>query len=393
MWSKEGSLWVYTARPVAPEKRGAWEPDGGGRPLALFDFDSTLHPYRGKGPRAEMTLRLLKTLSADHGHRVVIFSNRSKASFGALAELRRYVERLEGMGGRCDVYAATARDRCRKPQLGAWEAFCRRRGVAPSEALLLKSFYCGDAAGRATDFSAADRRFAHNAGLPFHVPEQLLGRAACAKGEAAPFYPAPAPPLAAETAAGRPAPWACEGELAAAGSEERRAAASAALAAAGAADVVVLVGSPASGKSSFARRLAAEKGFRVAGNDAARAAGQSGAAFLAAALASGSRVVVDNTHATRAGRARTVAAARAARPTARVALVWVRAPPALCAHLDGLRCDSDETGGTPLLPRPVIPVYWKKFEAPAAAEADALVPLDFAWAPGTPPERARRRYG
>lgn len=37
-----------------------------------------------------------------------------------------------------------------------------------------RSFFVGDAAGRSGDHSDTDRKWAHNAGLPFYVPEECF---------------------------------------------------------------------------------------------------------------------------------------------------------------------------------------------------------------------------
>jgi bifunctional polynucleotide phosphatase/kinase len=391
MWKQDGTLWVYTGpRWVA------------GRPLAMFDFDSTLHPYRGKGPDTGLSCGLLAVLTNLAGRNVVIFSNRSKKDFGALRALRDFVALLEAAGGSCDVYAATARDRNRKPQQGAWERFLRDRGVALTPFLRGASFFCGDAAGRASDFSASDRGFAVNAGVRFCVPEQIFGAHNVAKGVEAGTLLGPAPPLDPR--------WSIEAELAAAAAPERAAAAARVLEEAAGYDMVLMVGSSASGKSRFARRLGGI-GFKVASQDVQGTKARC-KAFLAAQLSqAGTQVVVDNTHRSGVVRAEYIAAARAARPGLRVAIVWVTTPQAVCLHLDGLRCDSDPSGGTPLLPRPVIPSFWKNFEPPDGEwqgppadetpgaypswvweQADALLVLDFAWDPAASPGALGKRY-
>jgi DNA 3'-phosphatase len=393
MWTYNDSLWTYAAT--------LWVP---GRPLALFDFDSTLHPCRGKGPGAALSSALLAALGVLGGRNVVIFSNRTSASFGALQALRDYVELVEAAGGSVDVYAATARDRNRKPQRGAWEHLCASRGVALTPFQRAASFYCGDAAGRASDFSTSDRGFATNIGIRFCVPEQIFGAHNLAKGVEAGTILASAPPLSEV--------WSIEAELAAAASPARQAHAEEVLAAvAEGYDVVLLTGSPAGGKSTFARRLAAAGPFSLVSRDI-QGCNARCKSFVSAELAKpGQKVIIDNTNRSGELRRSYIDAARKARPESRVAIVWVATPQKVCAHLDGLRCDSDPSGATRLLPRPVIPGFWKHFEEPDGEwqgppadqtggaypswvweGAQELYTVEFAYAPGTPATVTEKRY-
>jgi bifunctional polynucleotide phosphatase/kinase len=76
-------------------------------------------------------------------------------------------------------YAATGKDIFRKPCIGMFEHFMKHQ-VLDHTLNKNESFFVGDAAGRiaqgktATDFSCSDRKFAHNAGLPFHTPEAFF---------------------------------------------------------------------------------------------------------------------------------------------------------------------------------------------------------------------------
>ena len=379
-WTLKGTLWVYEGR--------RWLP---GRPLAMFDFDSTLHRYKNKGPRAEQSLGLLSTLSNHAEFNIVIFSNRAAGGAENIGALKDYVRRLEEKQGHVDVYASTARDRNRKPQLGGWEAFCAGRGVRLTPGLRACSYFCGDAAGRAADFSANDRRFAGNIGVPFYVPEQLFGAAHCARPSKAALYPAPPPPVDEER-------YGYEAEMALAESPERRRAADDVFEAAAGAPAVIMVGSPASGKSTFARRLKG-RGFVVASLDAVKTKAKL-YALIDRAVASGKKVVVDNTNSSRQSRRNIIEKVSRALNQhgyplegCRILVVWAATPRKVCLHLDGLRCDSGKN--VELLPRVVIPTYWKYFEQPRPEELGdgcRLARLDFAWAEDTPGDLRARRY-
>lgn len=71
------------------------------------------------------------------------------------------------------IYVAKQYDLYRKPNLGLWSLMKKDLGVS----LSVKSFFCGDAAGRLgdkKDFSDTDRKFALNIGIKFCTPEELF---------------------------------------------------------------------------------------------------------------------------------------------------------------------------------------------------------------------------
>lgn len=448
MWEHVGTIWRY---------QGPGWVDG--RPLAMFDFDSTLHMYRKSGPVAGVGEALVAALSRDGGRNVVIFSNRSTDKFSGLANIRGFVERVEEAGGSCDVYAAAARDRNRKPQVGAWERFLRDRDVTLTPWLRGGAFYCGDAAGRLADFSASDRNFARNIGIRFRVPEQLFGIACYVSRddpETVRYYeepPVPAsfwddPPLweinqgcgrktpvfdsrledfldreyeAGEEAAwqeivvhgtlspeerelliaarlkygadkwDRHLSWNLSDELTLARSEERRARYQLVVDAVGGYDVVIMIGSPASGKSTFARAAAAAHGFEIVSQDVYKTRARTLSQMLGH-LSRGARVVVDNTHPSE--EARRFYREPAQRAGASTCAVWMSTPELFCQHLDGLRCDSDASGNTPLLPRMAFYKYFSGLhgEEPRDADTCPLFVVEFAFAPETPAEVFEKRY-
>lgn len=86
------------------------------------------------------------------------------------------------------LYAATSRDIFRKPRTGMWKEMCEDSGLAQNEIDLGGSVFVGDAGGRTAhvkgstalpkDFSCADRDFASNLGISYQAPEEFfLGEA------------------------------------------------------------------------------------------------------------------------------------------------------------------------------------------------------------------------
>ena len=70
------------------------------------------------------------------------------------------------------VYAATEKDKYRKPATGIWEEFLRDEGLGKVD--LQESLFIGDAGGRKGDFSCSDRNFAANVGIRYVTPEEFF---------------------------------------------------------------------------------------------------------------------------------------------------------------------------------------------------------------------------
>lgn len=381
--------------PSLVARQGAFD---AARPTAMFDFDSTLAPFRGRGPPAELTIRVLRRLAESFN--LVVISNRAAGSGDPLAPLQAYVAALEGahcpqsdapLRRQITVYASLARGRGRKPLTGAWDHLVAKRcaGRRPWFA-----FYCGDAAGRPGDHAATDYLFARNVGVPFTVPVALFGAAAAEP-------PLGGGPWTDPTSYGCAPSAAVEYALQDAATDEaraRRARAQSELEAQAAERGVpclcVLVGSPASGKSKLAAALAERHGIEIASADALGTAGCARA--IERALAAGRSVVVDNTNPEASTRARLAARAQRALARHRIVLCHVATPKPACFHLAAARCQLDASGQTTDLPPVAIHAYWKRLDPPTEDEAKkigaALVVVPFALAEGAPPEIAEWRY-
>eukprot|EP00928_Gymnodinium_smaydae_P090524 TRINITY_DN74312_c0_g1_i1.p1 TRINITY_DN74312_c0_g1~~TRINITY_DN74312_c0_g1_i1.p1 ORF type:complete len:220 (+),score=40.22 TRINITY_DN74312_c0_g1_i1:122-781(+) len=156
--------------------------------IAAFDFDKTLHFGGGAAWRlssAHVPARL-RHLHEVEGYRLVVFSNQHAAGRQRTQELMdkhvaETVARFDDFVAFCglpiEIFIAAARgdigDKYRKPETGMWDLLCSKTlpgAPAPDPG---QSFYVGNAAGRPTDFSNADREFANRAGLTFHTEEWL----------------------------------------------------------------------------------------------------------------------------------------------------------------------------------------------------------------------------
>lgn len=349
---------------------------GGGQPaagkvVAAFDYDGTLVPFRGRGPARELTQRVLCNL-ATHGDafRVVIISNRGAGLTPAEDPLRQYVAELDALTGgpRIDAYAAVG-EKLRKPHAGLWRLVEQR--FRPSRA----SFFCGDAAGRPGDFAATDYGFALAAGVSFVTPEVVFGWGETE--DAPPSMPWPTPDALGcfwPTAPPKKSPDNTYEENAATAADQiieeilAQTAKSCPIA-------VLLVGSPASGKTSFARRLAAageqwsaKRGtnhrFVICNQDTEKADCKKS---FSDALSSLRHAVADNTHATAAARAEYLSRARKER--ALTVIVHLTTPKKTCLALNAAREHR--------VPDVAINAYWKRAEVPQQSECDILYSLPF----------------
>lgn len=339
--------------------RGYAGPDPAGPPARtfLFDLDHTLvatqsgrvHPKDRQDWKwwHDSVPDRLRALAGEPRTLLVVVTNQS----GAAEEPRRalLLGRMEdvcrALGVPLCVLVATADGAARKPRTGAWEFFTRS-----VVAHALPHLFVGDAAGRAAgwapgkkkDFSDTDRKCAVNLGCPFKTPEEFFLGAA----------PAALPPLPNWGAwlDGQPALACSMQDAGARGGQE----------------VVVLVGRPASGKSSLAARVFAPAGYTVVSRDELGTAPRVLKA-VRAALDAGRAVVVDNTNPTVAARKPFVDAAAAAGVPVRA--VVVDTDPAVAAHLNAFRAAT--TGKH--VPRVAINTYASKYAPPGTGEGFAAV--------------------
>lgn len=176
-----GKLYVFTSKGlIASNKIAGYDVDGtiiktkSGNvfPKTIDDWQIAFNEVPGK----------LKSLHKD-GHKIVFFTNQAGISKGKLtiADFRKKIERIIAkINVPIQVFVSTGKGKYRKPILGMWETL-ELKGNQNLSIDKSTSFYCGDAAGRPErkapnkrkkDFSCSDRLFALNIGVPFYTPEQ-----------------------------------------------------------------------------------------------------------------------------------------------------------------------------------------------------------------------------
>lgn len=143
--------------------------------LAMFDLDDTLMKVNSTElimPTIEYAKRCLA-----EGKHVVVISNQYGITKGLTthSEVKERFKLLDtalsrGSGLLSYLYAPD-KDKYRKPMTGMFDLLCKH----VTNPILEQSFYCGDAIGRASDFSVSDLYFAQNCGVTCLGPSSRAG--------------------------------------------------------------------------------------------------------------------------------------------------------------------------------------------------------------------------
>lgn len=295
-WQQFGSLMVYTAAGVK-----------GSDKIAGFDIDGCIittksgkvfptAPDDWKILYPEIQPKLASLLKK--GYKVVFFTNQLGIAKGKLRPevFKSKVEDiLATLKLPVQVFVATGPGIYRKPVMGMWNHLCEK---ANDDMTVDKtrSFYVGDAAGRPEnwapgkkkkDFSCSDRLFALNIGLQFYTPEEyFLG------WKRAPYSLPEFNPTKLDSAARLYDPPSAS--LTSSDTE-----------------VIVAVGFPASGKSSFFHTHVIPKGYVYVNRDTL-GSWQNCVSACERALKEGRSVAIDNTNPDPESRKRYVDVAKAA---------------------------------------------------------------------------------
>ncbi|EPT06187.1 hypothetical protein FOMPIDRAFT_1027013 [Fomitopsis schrenkii] len=210
----------------------------------------------------------------ESGYSVVIITNQALKS-AALAEWKRKIPvigtALSDVPFR--ILAATARDGFRKPMPGMWyelERIFAEDGVQIDRS---NSIFVGDAAGRPTDHASTDRKWALNVEIPFYTPEEYFLKLPAAPYTLPGFHVSSLPrelPRVTPTSTPLIPPHPTQ-------------------------ELVVFVGYPSLGKSSFYRKHFEPLGYVHINQDTLRTREKCVKA-AAEALLEGKSCVVDNTN-------------------------------------------------------------------------------------------------
>ncbi|KAK3089365.1 hypothetical protein FSP39_003057 [Pinctada imbricata] len=290
----------------------------------------------------------LRDLHGD-GYRVIFFTNQAgieKLKVKPEEIMKKVEDMIAELGIPVLCYVCTGENHYRKPSTYMWDFFIKNnnQGVKVD---LSKSTYVGDAAGRAKewapgkpkDFSCSDRKFAANIGLNFATPEEFfLGETA------APFEWGSSDPntyVKGEKKGGSKETYHSKGQ-----------------------EMVLMVGPPASGKSTFRKRFLEPHGY-VAVNRDTMGTVEKCVKAAKEALSEGKSVVADNTNPQADARAKFVELAKKKGIPCRCFVM--KTPLDLCHHLNYVR-QNQTNGGVRRIPDVGYNVYKKNYVAPTKAE-------------------------
>ncbi|KJH51849.1 DNA 3'-phosphatase [Dictyocaulus viviparus] len=296
IWQEEksNSILVFTHNDFSPRSK-----------VAAFDMDGTLITTKsGKVfPVDNSDWRLtynqvaprLQELYDKENFMIVIFTNQKGIQMGRVDKLgfKRKMEMvIAKLGVPAQAFVAITDGNFRKPCIGMWKELEKANGEIIID--LSKSIYIGDAAGRhktktrpKKDHSCADRFFAANVGVTFQTPEEFFLRRMTPEPWGPPLFD-PSGYIVAKKSLLEPE----DAPLPSATTE-----------------MIVIVGFPGSGKSTFARKLEKDYGYMVVNRDTL-GSWQKCLEHAKVHLRSGKSVIVDNTNPNKETRNRYTALAR-----------------------------------------------------------------------------------
>ncbi|CCX05942.1 Similar to Bifunctional polynucleotide phosphatase/kinase; acc. no. O13911 [Pyronema omphalodes CBS 100304] len=346
------------------------------RKIAGFDLDGTLIATQSGNKFAkndadwkwwrECVPSKLKELH-EEGYQIIIFTNQGgiKAPKKNHANLPKFKSKVAAVLNALDipltVYAATEKDRFRKPRTGMWQEMIDDYNLDVHGVDLENSYLVGDAAGRKGDFADSDRHWALNVGIKFHTPEEFfLGEAAQEMSHR--FDPENY--IADKESGGDKLLFAPKAEK----------------------ELVMFVGPPAAGKSTFFRKNLEPLGYERVNQDTLKTK-EKCVKVARELLSQGKNVVIDNTN-----------------PEASTRLIWVtlakeygyklrclyfNSPIELCHHNDAVRAFGGDTFNPDkrtLLPGIAFNTFTGRFAKPSKDEGFDVEEITFEFN-GTEEER------
>lgn len=306
-------------------------------PKGKYVFPKSIDDWKWKN---EAVVPKLKAMYND-GYEIVIVSNQKKMSG---ADIKTKATMIYDdlrvpfvfISGHSDLYY-------RKPQLGLWEVLLEYILLDAKNVDYAQSVFLGD--------SVADLYFARNTGIPFiHTDMFFTG---VPNKEFAKIEDKEHP---LTNWVSRDAKDILEPLLSSKKSSKR---------------FVIMVGSPASGKSYYSRKLEIEAGYIRINKDEMKTDAVMLKAFDAG-LEKGQNIVIDGTNATKESRLKWISVARKA--SYHITIVWMNFPMPVVEFLDNYRIAKNKNQKTHV-PAVAMRVYYKKLEEPTQLECDKLIEI------------------
>ncbi|XP_013075013.2 uncharacterized protein F21D5.5-like [Biomphalaria glabrata] len=303
----------------------------------------------------------LRSLNKDD-YRIVFFTNQAGIEKKKLTP-ESFKDKMEDiikqLGIPVLVFASTGSNQYRKPNTAMWDYFVKNcnNGVKVDKA---KCTYVGDAAGRSKgwakdkpkDFSCSDRMFAANIGIRFSTPDEFF------------LNEAPVPfhwgSLDSKKFLSSHPPVPAGADKSSFASKVQ--------------ELVLMVGQPASGKSTFRRRHLEPSGY-VAVNRDTMGTMEKCIKAAKAALQEGKSVVADNTNPSVDGRAAFIKLAQEKGIPCRC--FWLQTPLELSHHLNMFR-QNQTKGAVRRIPDVGFNMFKKNFQEPQLSEGFSdIIKVDF----------------
>jgi DNA 3'-phosphatase len=297
-------------------------------PKGKYVFPKTLDDWKWKN---EAIVPKLKEMYTNMGYEIVIVSNQKKmTSEEVKAKAKMIYDDLQipfvFISGHSNLYY-------RKPQLGLWEIL-NEYIFKGSNNIDSSSIFIGD--------SVADLYFARNTKIPFIHTDLFFNGVHNKEFEKIENKEHPLTNWVSKSVNNIPLK-----------ATEK--------------NIVIMVGSPASGKSFYSHELE-NKGYLRINKDTMKFDKVIQKEFNAG-LKEGRNIVIDNTNATKESRAVWINAAKKASYT--VTIVWMNFPLPVVEFLDNYRIAQNKNEDTHV-PMVALRVYYKKFEEPTKEECDNL---------------------
>jgi bifunctional polynucleotide phosphatase/kinase len=340
-----------------------------GNKLAMFDLDGTIIKTKsgekfsvGSGdweflyPEIKPKLKELY----NKGHSIIIISNQAKFSPIIEEKIKSVLIALEVP---VQAFVATGKDKYRKPETGIFEEL-----ILPKITNLTNIFFIGDAAGRKNDFSDFDRKFAYNIFLflkyknlkdiqykiGFQTPEEYFLKANQVKR----IWRGIDPLAYLEKRDGNNKGKGTRDILLDKLPNGQK--------------LIVLIGYPASGKSSLCKLIDADKNMKIVNQDECRTKVRC-LRLVEKSLSDGHSVIVDRTNPSVADRAEFVQLAALTNSDIHIIAIKINRSKELCEHLNIMR---ERLTGEPRIPKLVYRIFDSKYEKPTINEGFESV-LDY----------------
>ncbi|KAK4184153.1 polynucleotide kinase 3 phosphatase-domain-containing protein [Podospora australis] len=365
---------------------GYTDPKGKRRKIAAFDLDSTLittasgkqhasDPADWKWWHPSVPARIKELFNVE-GYQVVIFTNQGGLTLHpdpkSKAPTKFTKTRVPNFKQKCNavlnqlgipitLYAATAKDIFRKPRTGMWEQMKSDYSLQEDEIEKEECIFVGDAGGRVAvpkgpkaDFSCSDRNLAANIGIKYLTPEEFfLGEQ---PREFSRDFDLKGIPFVEEGLQ--------EGEGIVFEKKFKK-------------EVVLFVGPPGAGKSTFFWKHLKPLGYERVNQDSLKSKDK---CFKAAGewLKEGDSVAIDNTNADPEIRSQWIDLAK--KHGAKARCVWFKTPPELCEHNDTVRALNKNLNPETrtMLPKLAFNSFKSRFKEPKDKEGfEEIIPVDF----------------